>query len=174
MTSPSRIGPDDDAAVTVTASESESTATKLVKKNITLTQRSQSLSFVGQSVSGGSGLRQRFVAPQSMDDYDEENIAAARPTDEATMQEEQSLMNSLGKGTSTRMKTSSIQKIPLAEKEDFISFHFRWYYAIYLFSTVSLIACLLQLFTGPPFGVWMTSSEVEEIGGPEWCRTFPT
>ena len=131
-----------------------------------------------ESESGVSSGRPKFVAPQSFDDYDEEIAAAATaaPAGEVTMQEKQSLMSPLDKST---RRLSTIQRIPLAEKEDFTEtehndkkmIRIRWYHALFLFSTASLIVCLLQLFSGPPFGVWMTSSEIEEIGvAPDGCE----
>ena len=52
-----------------------------------------------------------------------------------------------------------------------------WWHAIFLFSVVSLVACLLQILLPPPFGMRMTSEEVAMGGvspqgcdvGMEWC-----
>eukprot|EP00984_Skeletonema_dohrnii_P023260 scaffold12346_cov73-Skeletonema_dohrnii-CCMP3373.AAC.1 len=112
--------------------------------------------------------RPRCIPPQAMDEDDEEN-AAADLAGEVTKQEKQSLILNSVQETGTR-RMRSLQKICLAD-QDFTEAEdekkkprFRWYHAIFLFSSASLIVCLLQLFTAPPFGVWMTSAEIEEIG----------
>eukprot|EP00985_Skeletonema_marinoi_P027491 scaffold22647_cov80-Skeletonema_marinoi.AAC.1 len=112
--------------------------------------------------------RPRCIPPQAMDEDDEEN-AAADLAGEVAKQEKQSLILNSVQETGTR-RMRSLQKICLAE-QDFTEAEdekkkprFRWYHAIFLFSIASLIVCLLQLFTAPPFGVWMTSAEIEEIG----------
>jgi len=46
-----------------------------------------------------------------------------------------------------------------------------WWYAIFIFSVMSLLICLLQVFLPPPFGFRMTSSEIEAIGiAPDGCE----
>ena len=113
------------------------------------------------------------VQPKDLDD-DEENAAAAE-AGEVTAQEKQSLIKTLSKGT---RKVTTIQRISLAEK-DFTehndkkkkTLNFRWYHAVWLFCIAGLIACMLQLFVGPPVGVWMTSSQIAAIGiAPEGCE----
>jgi len=103
----------------------------------------------------------RFVLPQAMDEDDEDNAAIER----LLRRFDQS--KSSATATAAR-RSSNLQRLPFAEK-DFTEDEkkkprFRWYHAIFLFSIASLIVCLLQLFTAPPFGVWMTSAEIEEIG----------
>lgn len=120
-----------------------------------------------QTKSTNSGPK--FVTFHEADD--EEN---AVPTgEEITTEEKESLISnksvsfksSTGDSKPSR-RTSQLQKIPLAEKdvteEDETKPRLRWYHAIFLFSTASLIVCLVQLYT--PFGVWMTSAEIEKIG----------
>ncbi|KAL7539101.1 hypothetical protein ACHAXR_009022 [Thalassiosira sp. AJA248-18] len=46
-----------------------------------------------------------------------------------------------------------------------------WWHAIFIFSGVSLLVCLLQIFLPSPFGLRMTSNEVAELGiAPEGCE----
>ena len=42
--------------------------------------------------------------------------------------------------------------------------HVQWWYAIFIFSGVSLLICLLQIILQPPFGLRMPSSDIAEIG----------
>ena len=46
---------------------------------------------------------------------------------------------------------------------------FHWWHAIFIFSVISLLICLLQLFLPPPFGLMMTSAEVAEVGIAPGC-----
>mmetsp|Transcript_27985 Transcript_27985/g.47398 ORF Transcript_27985/g.47398 Transcript_27985/m.47398 type:complete len:292 (-) Transcript_27985:795-1670(-) len=115
----------------------------------------------GDAVNQSEGNRPIFVLPQAMDEDDEDNAAIER----LLMRFDQS--KSSATATAAR-RSSNLQRLPCAEK-DFTEDEkkkprFRWYHAIFLFSIASLIVCLLQLFTAPPFGVWMTSAEIEEIG----------
>ena len=76
----------------------------------------------------------------------------------------------LKNGRHLSRRASNLQKIPLhhqleqelTKKNE--KKHLRWYHAIFLFSVASLTVCLLQLYLPPPFGVMMTSSEIEDIG----------
>ena len=109
-------------------------------------------------VDGSKSSRPRFVLPQDIDEDDKENAAKDRLL---------SFDQKRSSVTAAR-RSSNLQRLPCAEK-DFTEDEkkkprFRWYHAIFLFSIASLIVCLLQLFTAPPFGVWMTSAEIEEIG----------
>ena len=46
-----------------------------------------------------------------------------------------------------------------------------WWHTIYLFSSLSLACCLLQIMLPPPFGMQMTSAEVAESGiAPGGCQ----
>lgn len=56
------------------------------------------------------------------------------------------------------------------EKKNRSRFNLHWWYVIFLFCGISLFVCLLQLFLPPPFGVWMSSEEVEEIGISPGCE----
>jgi len=56
------------------------------------------------------------------------------------------------------------------EKKNRSRFNLHWWYVIFLFCAISLIVCLLQLFLPPPFGVWMSSEEVEAIGVSPGCE----
>ena len=50
-------------------------------------------------------------------------------------------------------------------------FHLEWWHAIFIFSCVSLLVCMLQIFLPPPFGLRMTSSEVADLGiAPDGCQ----
>ena len=72
-----------------------------------------------------------------------------------------------------RRRSTHLQRIPVSEQEDFTEGkkkRLRWYHAIFLFSTASLIVCLLQLYLPPPFGVMMSSAEIEEIGVASGCE----
>jgi hypothetical protein len=40
----------------------------------------------------------------------------------------------------------------------------RWWHAIFFFSSISVLACLLQILLPPPYGMLMTSAEVSELG----------
>eukprot|EP00984_Skeletonema_dohrnii_P036398 scaffold37322_cov139-Skeletonema_dohrnii-CCMP3373.AAC.1 len=112
----------------------------------------------GDAVNKSEGNRPKFVLPQAMNEDDEENAAKERLL---------SFDQSRSTVTASR-RSSNLQKISCAEKhfteDEKKKPRFRWYHAIFLFSIASLIVCLLQLFTPPPFGVWMTSAEIEEIG----------
>eukprot|EP00984_Skeletonema_dohrnii_P034927 scaffold34381_cov178-Skeletonema_dohrnii-CCMP3373.AAC.2 len=116
-------------------------------------------------VDGSKSSGPRFVLPQAMDEDDEENAAKERllSFDQRLLSFDQSRSS-----VTAARRSSNLQRLPCAEK-DFTEDEkkkprFRWYHAIFLFSIASLIVCLLQLFTAPPFGVWMTSAEIEEIG----------
>ena len=79
----------------------------------------------------------------------------------------------LKSGRHLSRRASNLQKIPLTHQleQDLTKKnekkhlkHLRWYHAIFLFSVASLTVCLLQLYLPPPFGVMMTSAEIEDIG----------
>ena len=124
----------------------------------------------------------KFVAPHA--DEDEESATdtfSIDPSGEDAMQERQRLLMSHQLVSNRSKSTRSIchlQRLSLAEMdstededEDRKKPRLRWYYAIFLFSAASLIVCLLQLFTGPTFGVWMTSAQIEKIGiAPDGCE----
>ena len=46
----------------------------------------------------------------------------------------------------------------------------RWWHAVFFFSTISLLICLLQLLLPPPYGLMMTSAEVAEVGVASGCE----
>lgn len=47
----------------------------------------------------------------------------------------------------------------------------RWWHAVFVFSGISLLICLLQIFLPPPFGLRMASSEVAAVGiAPDGCK----
>ena len=46
---------------------------------------------------------------------------------------------------------------------------FHWWHAVFIFSVISLIVCLLQLFLPPPYGLMMTTAEVAEVGVAPGC-----
>ena len=49
------------------------------------------------------------------------------------------------------------------QKKKGVSARLRWWHAIFVFSGISLLICLLQTFLPPPFGVRMTSDEIKTI-----------
>jgi len=124
----------------------------------------------------------KFVAPHA-DEVEESatDTFSIDPSGEVAMQERQRLLMSHQLVSHRSKSTRSIchlQRLSLAEMdstededEDRKKPRLRWYYAIFLFSAASLIVCLLQLFTGPTFGVWMTSAQIEKIGiAPDGCE----
>ena len=56
------------------------------------------------------------------------------------------------------------------EKEHPSRKSFHWWHAVFLFSGVSVLICLLQLFLPPPFGALMSSEEVAEGGITPGCK----
>ncbi len=114
-----------------------------------------------------STRRPRFVPPRAALEEEEE--------EEEERQEKQSLLSVQRpeRTLSHRLKISErhLQDESVGLVEDDKKLPFRWYHAAFLFSIASLIVCLLQLFTAPPFGVWMTSAEIEDIEiAPEGCE----
>ncbi len=123
-----------------------------------------------QSVDPEVGSALAAAAPQDVNGSKTKSASSApqfvAPVADDEAQEKQSLISNQTGGNKPNRRVSHLQKISLAEKdfEDERKPRLRWYHAIFLFSTASLIVCLCQLYTGPPFGVWMTSAEIEEIG----------
>lgn len=69
----------------------------------------------------------------------------------------------------TRSFSSKAKIQPLEVKKRNSSLH--WWHAIFLFSGVSLLICLLQIILPPPFGFRMTSEEVAYDGiSPQGCE----
>ncbi|KAL7492753.1 hypothetical protein ACHAWT_001766 [Skeletonema menzelii] len=69
--------------------------------------------------------------------------------------------------TATALESDEIEIID--EKKDPCLKNFRWWHAIFFFSIVGLLACLLQLVLPPPYGLMMTSAEVAELGVASGC-----
>ena len=44
-----------------------------------------------------------------------------------------------------------------------------WWHALFFFSAIGLLVCLLQLLLPPPYGLMMTSTEVAEVGVAPGC-----
>jgi hypothetical protein len=60
-----------------------------------------------------------------------------------------------------RMSQRIISSLGRGNTEKLHTFRWRWYYAVFLFSFISLLFCMLQLFLPPPFGVMMTSAQIQ-------------
>ncbi len=148
------------------------------KKDDTDTDRSKDAAQIQKST-----RNLMFVLPRAASEEEKEQEQDCDADDLAgdlAMQERHSLISVQmpGKPTSTR-RMSHLQKLPSQNfnaaadvfEDDKKVFRLRWYHAIFLISIASLVVCLLQLFTAPPFGVWMTTAEVEEIEiAPEGCE----
>ncbi len=68
---------------------------------------------------------------------------------------------------SKRMSFAEKEHIELEERN---SSKLRWWHAVFFFSGISVLVCLLQLFLPYPYGLMMTSAQIEEVGiAPEGC-----
>ena len=62
---------------------------------------------------------------------------------------------------SKRMSFAEREHIELEERR---SSQLNWWHAIFFFSGISVLVCLLQLFLPYPYGLMMTSAQIEEVG----------
>ena len=82
----------------------------------------------------------------------------------------------LGRLNSSR-RMSTPKRMSLAEKEHIElegrnSSRLRWWHAVFFFSGISVLFCLLQLFLPYPYGLMMTSAQIEQVGiAPEGCES---
>lgn len=138
---------------------------------------------VSSSRSGRLSLRRlssRRFDPLSQSWHSASYLNRQKPSDQADQSETQpkrrpSLQRqvSLLLGSSSGLdldNTSAIDYIIKDEKKNRSRFHLHWWYVIFLFCGISLFICLTQLFLPPPYGVWMTSAEIEEIGISPGCE----
>ena len=70
---------------------------------------------------------------------------------------------------STRMSFAEKEHIEFEERR---SSKLKWWHAVFFFSGISVLICLLQLFLPYPYGLMMTSAQIKEVGiAPEGCES---
>lgn len=129
--------------------------------------------------------RPKFIVPLNSDSEnektaDDDDVAMAKSAEaegikradlQAAIQKRESLIIERKRIVGRRITFDHAEKHHIEEEEEVLHRkRWRWYYAVFFFSTISLLFCFLQLYLPPPFGVMMTSAQVEEIGvAPEGC-----
>ena len=69
---------------------------------------------------------------------------------------------------SNRMSFAEKEHIELEGRN---SSQLKWWHAVFFFSGISVLFCLLQLFLPYPYGLMMTSAQIEEVGiAPDGCE----
>ena len=110
-----------------------------------------------------------YLNRQKPSDQADQSERESRPKRRPSLQRQVSLL--LGGSSGLDLdNTSAIDYIIEDEKKNRSRFNLHWWYVIFLFCGISLFICLTRLFLPPPYGVWMTSAEVEEIGISPGCE----
>ena len=76
---------------------------------------------------------------------------------------------SLRRSLSKRMSFAERHQIE-QEQENLSSPRLKWWHGVFFFSGISVIACLCQLFLPYPYGLFMTSAEIAEVGVAPGCE----
>lgn len=124
---------------------------------------------LSQSWHSASYLNRQKPSGQADQPSDQADQSESQPKRRPSLQHQVSLL--LGSSSGLDLdNTSANDYIIEDEKKNRSRFHLHWWYVIFLFCGISLFICLTRLFLPPPYGVWMTSAEVEEIGISPGCE----
>ena len=132
--------------------------------------------FAQRGVAAIRSRKKRKKSRSSFDSHDSMGSRSRRSFQGMRRASNKGGMSEEGRGRRDGLTKTLSKRISLAEKHQIEQEHhnsswFKWWHAVFVFSCVSVIACLCELLLPYPYGLMMTSTQIADIGSaPDGCE----